>query len=72
MLIFKPIISCSWRRINGTNTKHLGIDSNRLHLLSGSMQIRSVTVSDTGTYQCIVNNTVGEEKQEVELKVTGK
>lgn len=41
-------------------------------LLSGSLYFQQVSVRDSGTYVCVVNNSAGEKRMESSLTVTGK
>lgn len=48
------------------------IVSERQKLFSGSLVIPSVQIANGGSYVCVVNNSVGVEKVETTLFVTGK
>lgn len=40
--------------------------------IGGNLEIENVQKTDSGVYECSVNNSVGSEKAEISLTVTGK
>ena len=46
-------------------------EDNRVWMIQGTLNIRKVTKTDAGKYQCIVRNSIGERRIESALIVTG-
>jgi hypothetical protein len=63
-----PLPTYKWFRKDGVERIPLSMND-RITILDGILLIRDVDLHDTGLYQCIVNNTIGEEKVETELIV---
>ncbi|XP_076325900.1 cell adhesion molecule Dscam1-like [Tachypleus tridentatus] len=65
---YPPPIYSWFRYSTGFDTRMTPvIFGNRISNLGGSLLLRKVTVEDSGKYVCLVNNSSGHEKAEVEL-----
>lgn len=63
-----------WKR-NGQTIAHSNgtiVDSRYAVLSCGSLHIASVSVQDSGIYNCIVSNRAGRDMKQVEVKVEQK
>lgn len=47
-------------------------EDNRVWMIQGTLNIRKITKTDAGKYQCIVRNSIGERRIESALIVTGQ
>uniref|UniRef100_T1JKE8 Ig-like domain-containing protein n=1 Tax=Strigamia maritima TaxID=126957 RepID=T1JKE8_STRMM len=60
---------CRWYKVRGKQTTSL--DSiQQVSQQHNLLLIQNVQLEDAGTYMCVINNTVGEEKVETNLLVT--
>lgn len=67
-----PVPRYSWYKYSGRNNSQLlpVYHDNRMTQLSGSLVIHQVTLDDSGKYVCLIINSAGEEKIEIQLIVT--
>ncbi|CAG2162952.1 unnamed protein product, partial [Oppiella nova] len=63
-----PLPKYKWFKKDGVERISLAAND-RVDQMDGILVIRDVSPSDSGIYQCIVNNTIAEEKVETELTV---
>lgn len=67
-----PVPTYRWYKKEGMEKILLMSTLNeRLAILDGTLVIQDIKIQDSGIYVCIANNSVGEERGEVELIVKG-
>ena len=69
--LFKPEVFFRWYKKDGVRLVPVSARPGVI-LLSGSLYFQQVSVRDSGTYVCVVNNSAGEKRMESSLTVTGK
>ena len=65
---FKLGLNNQLERINTISSQHF---PKKVLQIYGSLHIRPVSVDDSGKYVCVCNNTVGQDRTEMELLVRG-
>lgn len=72
ILWYSYYIHFSWsKKVNKIRQNSLPLNG-RIQQTGGSLIIKNANRDDSGTYTCLVNNSVGNEKVETTLVVTGK